>query len=32
VTGIVYDVQTGRTEVIERNSPLRQARQPNVDP
>ena len=32
VTGIVYDVQTGRTEVIERNSPLRQASQPNVDP
>lgn len=28
VTGIVYDVQTGRTEVIERNSPLRQASQP----
>ena len=28
VTGIVYDVQTGRTEVIERHSPLRQASQP----
>jgi carbonic anhydrase len=25
VTGVVYDVQTGRAEVIERNSPLRQA-------
>jgi carbonic anhydrase len=32
VTGIVYDVQTGRTEVIERHSPLRPASQPNVDP
>jgi hypothetical protein len=32
VTGVVYDVQTGRAEVIERNSPLRQAGRTSVPP